>query len=368
MKDFYGELLTHGGDIYSPRETEKELVDFSANINPFGIPASVREAAVESLEACAAYPDPLCRSLRGALGEFHGLPPEYFVCGNGAADVIFRLVLAVKPGKAGVIAPTFSEYESALRCLDVPVDYLRLREERDFTPGRELLEEIDNSLDLLFFCNPNNPTGIAVKREYVRNLAEKCRECGCLLVVDECFSSFLQEEAEVTAVSLAHEFPNLFLLKAFTKMYAMAGIRLGYGICSDTRLLRRVMGCGQPWAVSTVASRCGIAALKEREFVARTVEYVAQERAFLQESLRRLGFRVFGSRANYVFFRDMRGGKRHLGELLEKEGVLIRSCSNYPGLDGSYYRVAVKNREDNRRLIRALEALCREEAEKTKHA
>lgn len=358
VKDLYGEFLTHGGDIYSQRNTKKQLVDFSANINPLGMPESVKKAAVESLSSCAFYPDPLCRSLRTALGEFHGISPDHVVCGNGAADVIFRLVLAAKPHKAAVVAPTFSEYENALRCLNVPVEYIRLEEKEDFLPGRSILEKVDGSFDFLFFCNPNNPTGAVADQAFVLELAEMCRQKGCRLVVDECFASFLEEESQVSAVGYIEQYPNLFLLKAFTKMYAMAGIRLGYGITSDTELIRRIMSCGQPWSVSTVASFCGIAALLEKAFVADTVAYVAKERSYLKESLKDLGFRVFDSKANYVFFQDtVFGGEQKLARSLEEEGVLIRSCANYPFLDGSYYRIAVKTHEENERLIHEIRRL-----------
>lgn len=355
VKEMYGELLTHGGDIYTKRNSKKPLVDFSANINPLGMPEGVKKAAAESISHCEAYPDPLCRSLRGAIAAFHRISPDWIVCGNGAADVIFRLVLALHPQKAAVITPTFSEYENALRSLGVPTRHVQLREEKGFRPGREILEEIDGSFSLLFFCNPNNPTGLGVEKEFVRELAETCRQKNCFLVVDECFSSFLEEEGRVSAMEYVESFPNLFLLKAFTKMYAMAGIRLGYGICRDTGLISRVMASGQPWSVSTVASFCGIAALAEEAFVRRTVAYVAAEREYLKENLAALGFVVYDSKANYVFFHDpFLGGENQLRDALEAEGVLIRSCANYPGLDGHYYRVAVKSHGDNIRLIQEI--------------
>lgn len=345
------EFIRHGGDIYCDGRKGRSLLDFSANINPAGIPESVKAAAKESLCFCETYPDPLCRELRYALGEFHGLDPAHIVCGNGAADVIFRLVFAVKPKKALVVSPTFSEYESALKAWGCDTHYIDLDPDKDFIPDENVIKGVTQGTELVFFCNPNNPTGMAMPGEFVKALLDKCREAGAILVVDECFLSFIENEEAYSAVRYIRGNNRLFILKAFTKMYAMAGIRLGYGLCSDTDLINKITVTGQPWSVSTIASKCGVAALKEKEFVKRTVQLNKQERIWLSDQLASLGLKVYKSFANYMMFKSE---DTSLCQKLEEQGVLIRSCSNYRGLGEGFYRVAVKKHSHNLCLVEAL--------------
>lgn len=349
--------LVHGGDIYSHANRD-ELIDFSANINPLGMPPAVVRAAKASLAVCGRYPDPLCRDLRSALGAFHGMPPEWIVCGNGAADVIYRLVLALRPKTALVVEPTFSEYREALQLAGCAVTPYGLRPEDGFMPDDRLFAALESRPELVFLCNPNNPTGLAMPKEFVLRLAERCRELGIRLVADECFTSFLEREADVTVTGRLGDFPNVLVLKAFTKMYAMAGIRLGYALCSDTELVGRIAFTGQPWSVSAVASACGIAALGEGAFVEKTRCLIAENRRLLAEGLAActgLGLKVWPSQANYVFFYSAR---TDLCGALLPHGILLRSCANYPGLDAHYYRAAVKSRSEIGALLKALHTLA----------
>lgn len=340
--------LIHGGDVYS---TENLRVDFSANINPLGMPDPVKAAAIASLSQCGCYPDPLCRKLRSALSEKEQLPMDWIVCGNGAADVIFRLALAVKPKKALVLAPAFAEYEQALSAVECEIHHHFLLAENDFNVTDSILKELSTGIDLVFLCNPNNPTGQVIAPPLLERILMKCRACGILLVLDECFNDFLDKPEIHTLKGKLGKFPNLLILKAFTKIYAMAGLRLGYGLCSDQALLERIFSAGQPWSVSIPAQEAGVQALKETEYLRCTAELIPAERQWLKSELEKQGFRVLGSKANYLFFKAY----RNLKEKLLKKGILIRSCENYPGLDGTYYRVAVRTREENRLLAEALE-------------
>lgn len=352
----------HGGDVYS----NSVDLDYSANINPFGMPQRVKEAAVRSLEESGRYPDSTCGGLRQALAEFHGVEPEMVVCGNGAADLIFGLALAVKPRRALVTAPAFSEYEQALDTVGCRTDYLNLREEQGFAlTEEEFSAALETGPDLVFLCNPNNPTGVALTGEMVRSLADLCLERKILLAVDECFCDFLEDGEACSLIPFLRSYPNVFVLKAFTKLYAMAGLRLGYALCSDRALLETVNRVRQPWSVSNVAQAAGLAALKEKEYVEMSVRRIAAERQWLSGKLREMGLIVYDSRANYIFFRDPweeTAGRtvpgRWQGRLYEElllRRILIRSCGNYRGLDRSYYRICVRGREDNRRLAAAVE-------------
>lgn len=335
----------HGGDIYR----YEGCLDFSANCNPLGTPPSVKEAAVKSLEGMSHYPLVGCGPLKEAIGEYEGVSPSQVICGNGAAELIFSLCRAKKPKKALVTAPTFAEYALALESVDCQVMSFLLKEERGFSLGEDFLEALSGNLDMVFLCNPNNPTGVLIPRELLERILNQCRERQILLVVDECFLDFVEDRA---GNSLVRELEDggLFLLKAFTKRYAMAGLRLGYGLCGDGALLERMESMTQPWNVSTVAQAAGLAALKEEDYVRRGRELVFREKAYLQERLRTMGFTVYPSAANYLFFQ----GPEDLFERCLKEGILLRDCSNYPGLGKGYYRAAVKSHKENQRLVQAL--------------
>ena len=344
--------LTHGGDVYSlAEECAGPILDFSANINPLGLPEGVRRAAEASLADCARYPDPLCRGLRKALGERLGLGPELILCGNGAADLIFRMALALRPRRGLIPAPTFSEYARALEAAGCRTETHFLREEDEFRVTGDLLERLEPGLDILCLCSPNNPTGWPVEPALLEEILLRCRENGTAVLLDECFVSFLDEPERYTMVPRLREFPNLVILRAFTKLYAMAGLRLGFCLSADAALLEEMSRRGQPWGVSIPAQAAGMAALGEAEYLRRTRELIPRERAFLREGLEGLGFPVVGSRANYLFFRGADGA---LARRLRPMGILLRNCGNYPGLGPGWYRAAVRAREENAAFLAAL--------------
>ena len=344
----------HGGDIYSQETTAdgKRFVDFSANINPLGLPLGVKEAVKSALKSCINYPDAFCRRLTGATAELLGVQPEQLFFGNGAADVLFRLALALKPKRALLLAPTFADYEKALRSVDCSIKYFELREDEDFVPGKDLVGKISSRIDLVVICNPNNPTGQLMERLQLERVLQKCRMVGAKLLVDECFMDFVAKEKAYSLRDLLAEYPELIILKAFTKTFAMPGIRLGYCLTADEELHTRLHQCGQDWSVSILAQEAGIAALKEKQYLHESFLLVEEERQYLKTQLTNLGAKVYGSEANYVFF--YLPEPANLVELLREQGYLIRSCANYHNLGAGYYRVAVKTRVLNRGLIKAI--------------
>lgn len=345
-------LYPHGGDTLSYREAYgRDPIDFSANLNPLGTPPAVQEAVRRSAALCAAYPDPFCRRLRHALAEHEGVAEESVLLGNGAADLIFRLAYALRPTRALLLAPTFSEYETALTAAGCSCSFYPLREEDGFRLTSDFLFHLADGWDLVFLCNPNNPTGQPIPRDLLEEILLQCEKRGTLLAVDECFTSFLDEPDAYSLKPFLAEHPKLFLLGAFTKLYAMAGLRLGWCFCSDRVLLDEMERSAQPWSVSTPAQEAGLAALSETEFVRRSRELVRTQREWLRRELTALGMQVYGSHANYMFFRSP---VADLGEMLKQDGILLRSCANYRALGPDYYRAAVRLPQENEALIRAM--------------
>ena len=334
----------HGGDWAGyAREYGARPLDFSASVSPLGMPEGVRRAVTGALADCCAYPDPRCTALRQALGQHHGLPPEEILCGNGASDLIYRLAHALPPGRALVTAPAFSEYEAALlgagwQVTRLPLDPAEFSRLPPIPPA-----------ELLILCNPNNPTGCTFPREELLALLARRRREGTLLVMDECFVDFLEDPA---AHSLLPELGDggLLILRAFTKFYGMAGLRLGYCLSGDRELLERMELAGPPWPVAHAAQAGGIAALAEEDYARRLRELIRVQRPVLIRGLEELGFRVIPGEANFLLFR----GNPGLETALRGKGILIRDCGSMPGLSPGWYRIAVRGAEENQRLLKAV--------------
>ena len=343
--------LVHGGDWAGYRaEFGCDALDFSANVSPLGLPAGVAAAITNALPTADRYPDPLCRELRAALAGAEGVPADWILCGNGAADLIFRLALAVRPRRALLPAPTFAEYEAALQTVGCAVQRVFLREENTFAVTEEFIDAVTPETDIVFLCQPNNPTGQVTPPALVERLVRRCAECGAVLAVDECFLDFLPDRDALTAKQLLRDAPQLIILKAFTKLYAMAGVRLGYALCGDAALLEKMRGAGQPWAVSSLAQAAGLAALQETAYAGAVRALIAEQRPRMAAGLRALGLRVMDGQANYLLFR----ATPDFGEKLRRRGAVVRSCANYPGLDAAWYRTAVRTAEENTRLLQIM--------------
>lgn len=341
---------THGGD-WAGFELEYGALplDFSANTSPLGLPKGVKTAVIQSLEYADRYPDPRCRKLTARLAAHYRVVPESILCGNGAADLIDRLALALQPQNALVTAPTFGEYTVALKRVGCQVQAFPLRQENGFHLTEDFLDWISPETDVVFLCEPNNPTGITTPRPLLERVLERCRETGTLLVVDECFGDFLDRPEEHSMVPKLEE--HLLVLKAFTKFYAMAGLRLGYCLSGNHALLEAMAQAGQPWPVSTPAQAAGAAALEETDYARRLRELILKQRPWLAERLTALGCSVVSGEANYLlFFCPV----PELEAKLRLRGVLIRNCANYLGLCPGWYRVAVRTGSENQRLVTAL--------------
>jgi threonine-phosphate decarboxylase len=386
--------LTHGGDVYTARLSGKKApLDFSSNINPLGMPRAAVRALKKNAASFSAYPDPLSRRLRAALAVRYGVPPEQIVVGAGAADLIYRLTRWKNPARALVVQPTFSEYEKALTEAGAAVDRFYLKPP-DFQLDSSIISCITADAGMLFLCNPNNPTGTLTQPELVAAIVERCRETGTLLVIDECFLGFVDGGASYSAARFLDGCPGLVLLNAFTKTYALAGLRVGFALFSDAASAAEVAALGQCWPCALPAECAALAALSDTSYLEKSRVFIRRERERLEAGLSALGLEVLKGAANYVFFRlpggtgrasDCSGNrsksassrilsigaksavgcrkaadapkKIFFDQLLER-GILVRSCDNYPSLENSgYFRAAVKKPRENRRLLAAVRSI-----------
>ena len=341
----------HGGDVY----TDKVVLDFSVNINPFGTPESVTDAIRSCAYDVVNYPDPYCRELVSAISDHDHVPPEWIICGNGAAELIYSYCRAIGKVKAAQTAPAFSEYAAGIKQSEGSMVRYPLKEENGFALDGGFMAFLDKEKpDVVFLCNPNNPDGRNIPFTLLEEILGWCGEHGGKLFIDECFLDLSDYAESMKKFLPSHS--QLFVLKAFTKNYGMAGVRLGYGLCSDAMLLKRMSESVQPWNVSIPAQKAGVAALKEIGFVTEARELIKRERPWLSAELKKLGYKVYPSEANFLLLKD---SADKLDEILKPYGILVRNCSNYYGLGNGWYRICVRTHADNSILVKILNELIK---------
>lgn len=335
----------HGGDIYR----NQIRLDFSVNTNPLGMPDPVKEALHQAVEEAENYPDIRAQVLSAAVTEQLQVRKEQLVFGNGASELFHAVLHAIKPSKILIPVPSFLGYEEAAKAIDCEVIFYEMKKEENFCLTDRILDVLDENISLVFLANPNNPVGNLVEPELIFQIAEKCRQCDITLVLDECFMELTGKEQTYSFLKRLDEFPNVVVIRAFTKLYAIPGVRLGYLVC-EKNLAEKIRLQLPEWNLSVFAQRAGVAAIKEQEYIACAVVCIQTQRQFLLEELQAAGCSVFDSDADYLLFYS----EMPLYELFLQRGILIRDCSNFRGLQRGYYRIAVKSEEQNRMFAEVL--------------
>lgn len=342
----------HGGDIYR-HEVE---VDFSVNVNPLGMPERVREALLCAVDHSGTYPEPGNHTLGRAIGHSKGVPEQWIVCGNGASELLMAVVHALRPRRTVIPVPSFYGYEHAVAAAGGETVFYPLREQRQFSYDSNLYEVLTPETELLFLANPNNPTGRLTDPGFLRELFAYCKRQKIRVVLDECFLELCGEEGRYSFLPNLGKFPNLMVLRAFTKTYAIPGVRLGYLACSDRAMTDCVRAQLPEWNLSLFAQRAGLAALGEQEYLARSVALIGRERKRLAEGVRGCGIQVYEGSACFLLLKS----RLPLYQGLLQKGILIRDCANFRGLGESFYRIAVRGEADNQKLLREIWK-CREQ-------
>ncbi len=354
----------HGGTVFTTAralgfETSR-MLDFSASINPLGMPASVRNALRRHLKHIVHYPDTQATELVSALANHHGIDASSLLCGNGCTELIHLVVRALYPARVLIPAPTFSEYERAATASrqwcaggqKCELSYFPLTEKDSFRLDADAfinamarMVSTASPPHLAFLCNPNNPTGAATPREDVLKIARAARKLRCYLVVDEAFIDFCPEHSVMDAVP--HN-TYLIVLRSMTKFYALAGLRLGFGIFPSA-VRKKMESLREPWSVNSLAQIAGLAAIADDSFRARSLRLIAREKIFLEKSFEALDIRFISSSANFYLFKMLNAPT--VVDTLARKGILIRSCSNFRGLSSAYLRIAVRSHTENIHFI-----------------
>lgn len=342
---FWQSITENIGDKY---------LDFSVNINPLGVPDIVKQQLVNLADITGEYPDPDCKYLSSCLAKKYHIGTNQILCGNGADDLLYRLVFAIKPKRAIVIDPTFEEYNRVLELVGCQVQHYTLKPENHFELSKEVLSALQSDCDMMFLCNPNNPTGQLINQQLLQDIIKSCHDENILLVIDECFIEFLPDWEKYTVKGLAPQYENLIVIDAFTKTYSLAGFRLGFCISGNSELLFNMRLYGQDFSVSTPAQLAGICALMDSSYMKNTYSILLAEREWLLSELRKLPLEVYPSQGNFLLFKTE---DKNIGKKLFEKGIKVRDCSQFYGLGPEYCRIAIRTHNENISLINVLKTL-----------
>ncbi len=346
-------IKKHGGNVHKfAREhkvDKKEIIDFSANINPLGISKEALNRFNEVFEDVLNYPDPEYTDLKEAVSSFENISPDNVILGNGAIECIFLLAEYLDSKHTLLLAPTFVEYERAFSKYKSEISYYNLKEENKFELDMDdFIENLDKSIDTIVICNPNNPTGCVLKEERLFVLLAYCELNKITLIIDEAFVDFTDNEDEITMKKHLSECPNLIILKSLTKFFFFFLLRLGYLLTSNEILIEKIKSDRMPWMINCVASNIAIHSLKDCDYISATKRYILEQRRYLIEALKKIeSITVYNSTANYIFMKC----DKNLEKILSVYSIMVRNCNNYRNLTEGYYRIAVKTHDVNTKLI-----------------
>lgn len=345
----------HGGDIYR----NNIHFDFSVNINPLGVPSEVQWVLTEAALHASKYPDILHEQLVKGTAAIYDLIENEVVYGNGASELIMAICHAFKPKKALLLAPSFSGYEHGIEGAspDCNIVYHYLQEEDDFAVKEDLIAKVkEEKPNILFLTTPNNPNGLLMDSGLLKDVVAQCEKQNTITVVDECFLTLTGKEKELSLAYNIRNYKNVIVLRAFTKTYAIPGVRIGYAICRQSVADAIKMHLPE-WNLSIFAQMAGAECLKHQDYVTESVRVINDGRTYLSSGLEDLGFKVFPSDSNYILFKS---DITDLKEKLLEYNILIRDCSDFKGLSKGFYRVAIKQHNENEGLLSAIESIVKD--------
>jgi threonine-phosphate decarboxylase len=345
----------HGGGVDRAMadlgRSRDEIADFSASINPLGVPPQVRSALNEAVARIGDYPEIDAESLRQDLAAFHHLPAENLLPGSGSTELIYLLPRVFRPRTTLLVKPCFGEYAPALTRSGSQINSLSLSVDDSFKFSVDrILSAVDASTDLVLLANPGNPSGVGIEPRQLIRLAEKLGPCR--LLVDEAFADFCPERSLLAMVPRS---ANLLILRSLTKFYAIPGLRAGY-LAGPAADISQLLAAREPWSISNLAIAAARACLTAADYQAETLRLIPQLREELAAGLAGLGLKVFPGEANYLLCRlpEMAPPVERVAELLRQHGILIRNCADFLPLDSRFLRVAVLGKVTNDRLLREL--------------
>lgn len=355
----------HGGNIQAYLKEKNpsfknRIIDFSANINPLGLAPKIRKTIIKNLDILIHYPEPESKQLKEQLAYLHNIDSHNLLVGNGSIEFIHLIPKALKVKKALIITPTFSEYEFAVRINQAQPIFVNTSERNDFKIDCLRIKNFIPKVDLVFLCNPNNPTGFVMPLDDILELLDLCKKSDTTLLVDEVFMDFVKDSEKLTMAGEVSKNNPVLVMKSLTKFFAIPGLRLGYLIGSKN-LIRKIAPFLYPWNVNALAQIVACAVFKDRDYIEKSIQFILKEKEYLFNQLKKIkGLKVYYPSANFVFCKLKDSSIQSAEKLNQKlilRGIIIRTCGNFRGLNDRFFRVAVRTREENNRLIRSLKAI-----------
>lgn len=349
----------HGGNIYKYiREGKNIELDYSSNINPYGIDEKFKKYIFDNLDIVTKYPDINYHELSSAIAKFNNTAIENVLVGNGATEILFLYMKSMKIKKVLLLAPCFAEYKRALDSVEAEIIYFELKEEKDFTLDDEELSKLclklkEENFDLLLLCNPNNPTGKFISLEKIKKLASFSAEQNIKFFIDEAFIEFIEDWKEKTAFLLQEE--NIFVMRALTKFFAIPGLRLGYGLSKNKAVIEKLRQNKEPWSVNAVANLAGIYLLQDEAYIKKTERWIKEEKEIFYKDLSEIkNIKVYRTEVNFILLKLLNMTVSELQKRMVAEGILIRDASNFKFLNENFVRLAIKDRASNEKVLASL--------------
>lgn len=352
----------HGSDLEKIEEyyhiPKEEIIQFGANVNPLGLSEYVKEKLRSNLDIISRYPDREYKDLKAAISSYCSIQPENIVVGNGSTELISLLISQKAAKKALVLGPTYSEYERELSLVGGSLSYYNLQESKNFILDvSDLIRTLDESIDLLILCNPNNPTSSAINNTDIEAIITACRKLNIFVMIDETYIEFSPDIASITAVPLTNKYDNLMVIRGVSKFFAAPGLRFGYGITSNQAFLSMLLTHQNPWSLNSIGAYAGELMLKDKSYIKKTWNLIDSERTKMCREIEKLdSFKVYPPSANFILLKILKRGITSFDvfEAAIKEKMMIRDCSSFKNLEGEFIRFCIMNPEDNERLLNVL--------------
>ena len=355
----------HGSDLEKIEQVygikKEEIISFSANVNPLGISPLMRQALLERIDCITSYPDREYTALRRQISAYTGAPAEHIVVGNGSTELISLFIQLERPKKALILGPTYSEYEREISLGGGTSLYYPLKEENNFVLSLEdFQKQLNETLDLLVICNPNNPTSSAIPQTAMRQILDTCKRYDIYVMIDETYVEFAPDYDAITSVPLTRYYNNLIILRGVSKFFASPGLRLGYAITGNEDLMKHINSRQNPWTINSLAAAAGELMFSDKEYIAKTRDLTAKERTRITQELKSWNtVKPYPSFANFLLLRIEKEGvtAEDLFEHAIRRKMMIRNCSTFPFLDNRYIRFCFMTPEQNTALLSCLRQL-----------
>ena len=339
----------HGGRLLEFSKSGKKCIDFSASINPYGIDPNLKDILKESIDILVHYPNQDYSEIKALINRKHDVSEESIYLGNGANSIIFRLFsIFDKELNICIPTPSFETYRLAAESVSANIVYYDMNR---FKITNEIFDILSDNIDVLVLTNPNNPTGYLIEEELLQRLLEYCKAENIFVLLDECFLEFVLDGEKYSQISNLSKYTNLAILRSLTKLYSFPGLRFGYLLTENKKIIENLNKLTPSWDINTLALEAAKFSLTQD--MSQVVLKIQKEKSILVKNLKSVGIEVFDSKANFLLCRY----KKNLSNALLNQGVIVRDCSDYRGMDDTYFRVAVRTNSDNMILFENIKEL-----------